>query len=133
MRHAWKVVYTIKQVSGWSWDETTGASINQDTKSSWDDYVARHPEARPYCNRGWPYAHAFEIINPSPASGANVFVPTAPPLSTPLSAPLSATSSSQGNTQGGDEDGAGVAPHESQEVAAEGSDDDWEVSIFTIV
>lgn len=109
MRRAWKVVCAIKMVSGWTWDDTTGATITQDTASSWEDYVARHPEARPFRNRGWLHARNFEIIMPSSVSGVNVFIPTATPSPTPP--PPSTT---QDNT-GDNEEGGNT------------SDDGWEV------
>lgn len=110
------MVCAIKVVSGWTWDDTTGATINQDTASSWEDYVARHPDARPFRNRGWPHARNFEIIMPSSVSGTNVFIPTATPSPTP---PPPSTST-QDNT-GDNEEGGNT------------SDDDWEVRTCSLL
>ncbi|KAF8987875.1 hypothetical protein BDQ17DRAFT_1198366, partial [Cyathus striatus] len=67
------VVTTIKDVSGWTWSDDTGASITEETASTWDDYVAHHPEAKPFCNQGWPHLHQFEPLMPFPGIGLNIF------------------------------------------------------------
>ncbi|TFK16781.1 hypothetical protein FA15DRAFT_553140, partial [Coprinopsis marcescibilis] len=57
------VVEAIKKVSGWTWDDKTGASITPKTASSWDDYVAKHPEASRFCNKGWVHlSHVTQLI-----------------------------------------------------------------------
>ncbi|TFK26848.1 hypothetical protein FA15DRAFT_553992, partial [Coprinopsis marcescibilis] len=56
----WKtyhVVCAIQQVSGWTWSDDTGASITSDIADSWDNYVRHHPEAKPFCNKGWVHFH----------------------------------------------------------------------------
>lgn len=63
----------IQAVSGWSWDDNDGASIDVHTASSWDDYVRRHPEARPFRNKGWAHFRKMEMLMPATVAGANVY------------------------------------------------------------
>jgi len=73
---------------GWTWDDETGATINIHTASSWDDYVLKHPEAKPFHNNGWPLFHKMEVLMPATVAGANVFhVAAAPPAIPQASAP----------------------------------------------
>ncbi|PPQ97013.1 hypothetical protein CVT26_006439 [Gymnopilus dilepis] len=78
-RRVYRVIQAIKLVSGWVWDDTTGATITVDTAASWDDYVKKHPEAKPFRNKGWPYFSKISHILPSTAAGANIFHPTTDP------------------------------------------------------
>jgi len=70
------VIRAIQEVSGWVWDDETGASITPDTASSWEDYVKHHPEAKPFRNKGWPHFDQVSLLMPSLAVGANVYHPT---------------------------------------------------------
>ena len=45
--------------------------------SSWDDYVKKHPEAKPFRNKGWIHLRKFVDIMPSSTSSTNVFHPSA--------------------------------------------------------
>jgi hypothetical protein len=72
------VVRAIQEVSGWVWDDETGASITPHTASSWDDYVQSHPEIKPFRNKGWPYFAKTSLLMPTTALSVNVFHPTAP-------------------------------------------------------
>jgi hypothetical protein len=78
-RKIYRIVCAIQSVSGWVWDEKTGASITADSASSWDDYVKKHPGAKPFRNKGWVHFTKVALIMPSTASGSNVFHPTFPP------------------------------------------------------
>ncbi|KAJ7776063.1 hypothetical protein DFH07DRAFT_951971 [Mycena maculata] len=71
-----KVVREIKKVSGWHWDDNTGASITADTKSSWDDYVRVHPNAKPFRNKGWPYYSQLEELVPPETSSIHIYRPS---------------------------------------------------------
>ncbi|KAF8988057.1 hypothetical protein BDQ17DRAFT_1257991 [Cyathus striatus] len=64
MHKLYRVVSAIREVSGWTWSDNTGASITEETASTWDDYVAHHPEAKPFHNQGWPHLHHFELLMP---------------------------------------------------------------------
>ncbi|PPQ79922.1 hypothetical protein CVT25_002996 [Psilocybe cyanescens] len=71
------VIRAIQAVSGWVWDNDTGASITLDSASSWDDYVKKHPGAKPFHNKGWCHLLKVALLMPSTATGANVYHPTA--------------------------------------------------------
>jgi hypothetical protein len=43
---------TIQLVSGWAWDDETGTSITINLASSWEDYVKKNPQAKPFQNKG---------------------------------------------------------------------------------
>lgn len=43
-----------------------------------DDYVKKHPDAKPFQNKGWPHFNKILLIISSMATGANVFFPTVP-------------------------------------------------------
>lgn len=64
-------------VLGWVWDDETGASITVNSASSWEDYVKKHPEAKPFWNKGWPHFHKVAALMPLTATGSNVFHPSA--------------------------------------------------------
>ncbi|KAJ7477741.1 hypothetical protein B0H11DRAFT_2424779 [Mycena galericulata] len=76
LRGVFKIVREIKKVSGWHWDDNTGASITADTKSSWDDYVRVHPNAKPFRNKGWPYYSQLEGLVPPETSGIHIYRPS---------------------------------------------------------
>ena len=59
--------------SGWHWDNETGASITVDTASSWDNYIKKHPAAKPFQNRGWVHLQRMTDIMLSTVSGSHVF------------------------------------------------------------
>jgi hypothetical protein len=86
-RKIYRVIRAIQSVSGWTWDDETGATINIHTASSWDDYVRVHPEARPFRNKGWPLFRKMELLMPATVTGANVYhAASAPPAASQLSA-----------------------------------------------
>lgn len=59
--------------SGWKWDDETGADINPSTKGAWDDYVAVHPRAAPFRNKGWVHLAIFDVLGGAPPKGLHVF------------------------------------------------------------
>jgi len=62
LRKIYCVIQAIKEVSGWHW--------------AWDDYVRKHPAAKPFQNKGWVHLHKVADIMPSTISGSNVYHPT---------------------------------------------------------
>jgi hypothetical protein len=46
------IMCTIQLVSGWAWDDETGTSITINLASSWEDYVKKNPQAKPFQNKG---------------------------------------------------------------------------------
>lgn len=73
MKKIYAVVRAIQAVSGWTWDDKTGASIDHATADSWDAYVAQHKDAKPFRNAGWIHLATVSRIMPSTTRGTNVF------------------------------------------------------------
>ncbi|KAJ7453432.1 hypothetical protein FB451DRAFT_1004098, partial [Mycena latifolia] len=46
LRKLWNLVDTIKGISGWSWNDTTGVDVTPATQGTWDVYVAKFPDAK---------------------------------------------------------------------------------------
>ncbi|KAK0440670.1 uncharacterized protein EV420DRAFT_1252435, partial [Desarmillaria tabescens] len=59
------IICDIKRVSGWHWSDETGASINAESASTWDDYARKHKGAKPFHNHGWQYLGAMEKLRGS--------------------------------------------------------------------
>ncbi|KAF7371918.1 hypothetical protein MVEN_00049500 [Mycena venus] len=73
LRAILKVVEHVAGNSGWTWSDITGASIDANTKSTWDDYVRAHPKAKPFRNRGWEFRTKMCQLVPLRATGAHVY------------------------------------------------------------
>ncbi|KAK0484254.1 hypothetical protein EDD18DRAFT_1111944 [Armillaria luteobubalina] len=59
------IICNIRRVSGWHWSDETGASINAESTSTWDDYAHKHKDAKPFHNHGWQYLAAMEKLQGS--------------------------------------------------------------------
>ncbi|KAJ7488662.1 hypothetical protein B0H11DRAFT_2405656 [Mycena galericulata] len=72
LRGVFKIAREIKKVSGWHWDDNTGTSVTADTKSSWDDYVRVHPNAKPFVIKGGPTTRNWRdlFLQRPPGTGA---------------------------------------------------------------
>jgi hypothetical protein len=70
------VVKAIQAVSGWTWSGITGASIDESTSNSWEAYVAKHKDAKPFRNAGWIHFQKVSLLLPATARGTNVFRPS---------------------------------------------------------
>ncbi|KAF5341817.1 hypothetical protein D9611_001842 [Ephemerocybe angulata] len=77
MRKTYRVVTALMGVSGFAWDDTTGASVGPESAMVWDDYVAKHPAAKPFRNKGWVHRAKVALLMPSSTSTTNVFHPLA--------------------------------------------------------
>ncbi|KAF8326493.1 hypothetical protein F5887DRAFT_1196839 [Amanita rubescens] len=73
MRKTFRVIQALKQVSGWTWNDSTGCSITVDNAASWEAYVEKHPAAKPFKNKGWKHLHVMSQIMPAVLTGAHVF------------------------------------------------------------
>ena len=76
LKKTYAVVKAIQAVSGWTWSDITGASIDESTVDSWEAYVAKHKDARPFRNSGWIHFQKVSHLLPATACGANVFRPS---------------------------------------------------------
>ncbi|KAI9428984.1 hypothetical protein BJY52DRAFT_1200712 [Lactarius psammicola] len=70
------VVKAIQAVSGWTWDDVAGASIDESTADSWEAYVAKHKDAKPFRNVGWIHLHKVSLLLPATTRGTNIFRPS---------------------------------------------------------
>ncbi|KAF8060959.1 hypothetical protein FPV67DRAFT_1631942 [Lyophyllum atratum] len=73
LKSTYDIVCLIRDNSGWSWDDEEGASITPEKKGTWDDFKAKHPDAAPFRNKGWPYLASFDSLIPSKAKGNHAF------------------------------------------------------------
>jgi hypothetical protein len=73
LKKVYAVIRAIQAVSGWTWDDETGASIDYTTADSWDAYVAQHKDAKPFQNANWIHLEKISQIMPSTTHGINVF------------------------------------------------------------
>jgi hypothetical protein len=53
MKKLFTVIQAIKAISGWTWSDETGASIDYTTTDSWDAYMMKHKDAKQFRNTGW--------------------------------------------------------------------------------
>ncbi|TFK17172.1 hypothetical protein FA15DRAFT_605615 [Coprinopsis marcescibilis] len=98
-RRIHRVIEAIRNVSRWTWNNKTGASITPATTSSWDDYVTKHTQAKPFRNARWEYLEYLDELVTSPATGTNVFHPTVVPPSIQRSLPDTTSAILKGNTE----------------------------------
>jgi hypothetical protein len=78
MKKLFAVIKAIQAISGWTWSDETGASIDYTTADSWDAYVMKHKDAKQFRNTGWIHLAKVSRLMPSsaPPRGANVFRPS---------------------------------------------------------
>jgi hypothetical protein len=63
----------IQSVSGWTWDDETGATITPELEISWAAYVKIHKDTKPFKNRGWRHLHLMMQLMPSTVQGVHVY------------------------------------------------------------
>jgi len=76
LKKTFSVVKAIQAVSGWTWSDETGASIDDTTADTWDSYVAKHKDTKLFHNAGWAHLEKVMHLMPSAAHGQNVFWPS---------------------------------------------------------
>ncbi|KAH9039767.1 hypothetical protein EDB85DRAFT_1859343 [Lactarius pseudohatsudake] len=76
LKKTYAIVKTIQAVSGWAWGDVTGASIDKATADSWEAYVAKHKDAKPFRNAGWIHLQKVSLLLPVTARGINIFRPS---------------------------------------------------------
>ncbi|KAF8580955.1 hypothetical protein K439DRAFT_1355590, partial [Ramaria rubella] len=64
------VVSMIKNTSGLPWNEDSGVNLPL-TNSVWEGFVARHPKARAYSNKGFPLYDEMSLLVRNKATGKN--------------------------------------------------------------
>ncbi|KAF8152631.1 hypothetical protein B0H34DRAFT_801030 [Crassisporium funariophilum] len=73
LRKTFHTIQGIKAQSGWTWSDTGGAGITEDSKVIWDAYIKKNPGAAPFKNKGWVHLDAVAQIMPSSEAGTNRF------------------------------------------------------------
>jgi hypothetical protein len=76
LKKTYAVVKAIQAVSGWTWSGITGASIDESTSGSWEAYVAKYKDAKPFRNAGWIHLPKVSLLLPATARGTNIFRPS---------------------------------------------------------
>ncbi|KAF8064913.1 hypothetical protein FPV67DRAFT_1418784, partial [Lyophyllum atratum] len=72
LKKTFRVVLAIKDVSGWTWSDATGASITPELESSWAAYIKIHKDAKAFKNHGWRHFDLVSQVMPSLVRGAHV-------------------------------------------------------------
>ncbi|KAG6874731.1 hypothetical protein C0992_006807 [Termitomyces sp. T32_za158] len=76
LRKTFRVINAIKSVSGWTWNDETGANITPELESSWTAYIKIHKDAKPFKNHGWCHLDVMSQLMPSSIRGAHIFRPS---------------------------------------------------------
>ncbi|THV03088.1 hypothetical protein K435DRAFT_652002 [Dendrothele bispora CBS 962.96] len=71
-----EVILEIKNQSGWTWSDDTGATIGVENSDLWEKFVKKKPAAKPFRNKGWKFFHSVHNLLPTAVKGTNVFRPT---------------------------------------------------------
>ena len=66
LKSIYDVVKAVRGNSGWKWDDEKGADITPDNKGAWDEYVAVHPKAASFRNKGWVHLALFDVLGALP-------------------------------------------------------------------
>ena len=75
LRRIFRAIQAIKNRSGWTWSNETGASITPDMENVWGDFLKIYREAKPFENHGWIHLEKMIIIMPASLKGYHVFHP----------------------------------------------------------
>ncbi|KAF7350044.1 hypothetical protein MVEN_01306100 [Mycena venus] len=74
LRKTHKVIdHLVNHASGFTYSEKNGTDIDDTSEAAWASYLISHPDAKPFCNKGWPYFDKMEQLVPSQAKGTHVF------------------------------------------------------------
>ncbi|KAJ7929431.1 hypothetical protein B0H13DRAFT_1480995, partial [Mycena leptocephala] len=66
------LIRVIKGISGWKWNAEKGVDVDAAMVSSWDDWVAKNPQAKRFCNKGWPHYERLLLLMLETFKGINV-------------------------------------------------------------
>ena len=73
LKSIYDVVNAVRSNSGWKWDDEKGADITPANKGAWDEYIADHPKAASFRNKGWVHLALFDVLGGAPPKGIHVF------------------------------------------------------------
>ncbi|KAF8232030.1 hypothetical protein L208DRAFT_1188222, partial [Tricholoma matsutake] len=75
LRAQYKQVSILKGLSGLGEQYTPelGLNIGVGKQQVWDEYVKKHPAAKPYAHKGFPLYNIMAPLMPSLAAGTNVY------------------------------------------------------------
>jgi len=59
------IIIKLQGISGWTWSDEHGCGIMEDSESSWEAYLARNPEAKPFKNKGWVHFCKLDDLIPN--------------------------------------------------------------------
>jgi len=86
LKATYEVVRAVRSNSGWSWNDEHGANIDSDLEANegkWDDYIAKHPAAIPFRNKGWPLLARYDdLCGHNIPKGSHVFRASQTPATT---------------------------------------------------
>ncbi|KAK7439170.1 hypothetical protein VKT23_017660 [Stygiomarasmius scandens] len=71
-----EVILKIKNKSGWTWSDDTGATIGMENTDLWDKFIKQKPATKPFRNKGWKFFHTVHNLLPATVKGTSVFRPT---------------------------------------------------------
>jgi hypothetical protein len=74
LKSIYDVVRAVRSNSSWKWDDEKGADITPTSKGAWDEYVADHPKAASFRNRGWVHLAVFDVLGGTQPKGFHVFL-----------------------------------------------------------
>ena len=75
-RRVFRAIQAIKNKSGWTWSDDTGASITPDMEDAWEAFIKIYKEAKPFKNHSWIHLEAMSTVMPTTLNGAHVFFPS---------------------------------------------------------
>lgn len=76
LKNAFYAIQAIKGKSGWTWSNTTGASIGADMDAAWTAFIQVNPAAKPFRNKGWAHLSTMTTMMPATVKGTHVFRPS---------------------------------------------------------
>ncbi|KAF8964770.1 hypothetical protein BDZ97DRAFT_1918729 [Flammula alnicola] len=76
LRRTFRAIQAIKNRSGWTWSDETGASITPEMEDTWSDFLKVHKDAKPFKNKGWVHLEKVSLLMPATVKGKHVFRPS---------------------------------------------------------
>ncbi|KAF8952273.1 hypothetical protein BDZ97DRAFT_1682107 [Flammula alnicola] len=76
LRRTFRAIQAIKNRSGWTWSDETGASITPEMEDTWSDFLKVHKDAKPFKNKGWVHLKKVSLLMPATVKGKHIFRPS---------------------------------------------------------